>query len=192
MNKSRLEAFSDGVVAIAITIMVLSLKVPVGTGWHELHAIAPLLCSYLLSFIYVGIYWVNHHHLMQPVRTVNGTILWANLHLLFWLSLIPFVTAWVGVDAAAAPAPAACYGVVLLMSSIAFLLLQKALIAGGGVDPRAALALGVRNKSRISVYLYAAAILLSLWSGIAGLAVYVFVAALWFIPDRHVESVGRD
>ena len=188
MNKSRLEAFSDGVVAIAITIMVLTLKVPHGTGWEEISAIAPLLFSYLLSFIYVGIYWVNHHHLMQPVKSVNGLILWANLHLLFWLSLIPFVTAWVGVDPSASP-PVASYGIVLLMSSVAFLLLGKALLAKEEENSRLALALGNGRKNQISIFLYALAILLSLWSGIAGLFVYVVVAVLWFVPDPDIENL---
>jgi uncharacterized membrane protein len=191
MNKNRLEAFSDGVVAIAITIMVLNLKTPLGAEWRELSAIAPLLFSYLLSFIYVGIYWVNHHHLMQPVRSVNGLILWANLHLLFWLSLIPFVTAWVSVDPSAS-APVATYGVVLLMSSIAFLLLGKALLAKDGANTRLALALSTRKKNLISVFLYVLAILLSLWNGIAGLVLYVTVAILWFVPDRHIENLNWD
>ena len=191
VNKNRLEAFSDGVVAIAITIMVLNLKIPRGTGWGEISAIAPLLFSYLLSFIYVGIYWVNHHHLMQPVRSVNGLILWANLHLLFWLSLIPFVTAWVSVDPSASP-PVAIYGVVLLMCSVAFLLLGKALLVKEGENSRLALALGNGRKNQLSILLYALAILLSLWSGIAGLIVYVVVAVLWFKPDRHIESLRWD
>ncbi|HTD06961.1 MULTISPECIES: TMEM175 family protein [Oxalobacteraceae] len=191
MNKSRLEAFSDGVVAIAITIMVLNLKIPRGTGWGELSALAPLLSSYVLSFIYVGIYWVNHHHLMQPVKSVNGLILWANLHLLFWLSLIPFVTAWVSVDPTASP-PVAIYGVVLLMSSFAFLLLGKSLLAKEGEHSRLALALGKGKKNQISIVLYFLAILLSLWSGIAGLLVYAAVAALWFLPDRRIENLRWD
>ncbi|MFC5475593.1 TMEM175 family protein [Paraherbaspirillum soli] len=191
MNKNRLEAFSDGVLAIAITIMVLNLKVPLGTGWTEISAITPLLSSYLLSFIYVGIYWVNHHHLMQPVRSVNGLILWANLHLLFWLSLIPFVTAWVSVDPSASP-PVAIYGLVLLMSSFAFLLLGKALLAKEGENSRLAIALGNGRKNQISIFLYAAAILLSLWSGIGGLLVYAAVAILWFVPDRRIESLRWD
>jgi uncharacterized membrane protein len=191
VNKSRLEAFSDGVVAIAITIMVLNLKIPRGTGWGELSAIAPLLFSYLLSFIYVGIYWVNHHHLMQPVHSVNGLILWANLHLLFWLSLIPFVTAWVGVDPSASP-PVAIYGLVLLMSSFSFLLLGKALLAKEGENSRLALALGKGKKNQISIFLYVMAILFSLWSGIAGLLVYAAVAILWFLPDRHIENLRWD
>lgn len=191
MNKNRLEAFSDGVVAIAITIMVLNLKIPRGTGWGELAALAPLLSSYLLSFIYVGIYWVNHHHLMQPVKSVNGLILWANLHLLFWLSLIPFVTAWVSVDPSASP-PVAIYGVVLLMSSCAFLLLGKALLAKEGEHSRLALALGKGKKNQISIFLYGLAILLSLWNGIAGLLVYAAMAALWFLPDRRIENLRWD
>lgn len=191
MNKNRMEAFSDGVVAIAITIMALNLKIPRGTGWRELSAIAPLLLSYLLSFIYVGIYWVNHHHLMQPVHSVNGLILWANLHLLFWLSLIPFVTAWVSVDPSASP-PVAIYGVVLLMSSVAFLLLGKALLAKEGENSRLALALGNGKKNRISIFLYVLAILFSLWHGIAGLLVYAAMAIAWFLPDRRIENLGWD
>lgn len=188
MNKNRLEAFSDGVVAIAITIMVLNLKIPRGTGWGEISAIAPLLFSYLLSFIYVGIYWVNHHHLIQPVRSVNGLILWANLHLLFWLSLIPFVTAWVSVDPSASP-PVAIYGTVLLMSSVAFMLLGKALLAKEGENSRLALALGNGKKNHISIFFYVVAILLSLWNGVAGLVVYVVVAVFWFVPDRRIENL---
>jgi uncharacterized membrane protein len=191
MNKNRLEAFSDGVVAIAITIMVLNLKTPLTTGWGELSAIAPLLFSYLLSFIYVGIYWVNHHHLMQPVHSVNGLILWANLHLLFWLSLIPFVTAWVSVDPAAS-APVAIYGLVLLMASVAFFLLGKTLLMKDGANSRLGLALGTSKKNQISIFLYALGILLSLWHGIAGLLVYVAVALLWFLPDRHIENLNWD
>ncbi len=188
MNKNRLEAFSDGVVAIAITIMVLNLKIPRGTGWGEISAIAPLLFSYLLSFIYVGIYWVNHHHLIQPVQSVNGLILWANLHLLFWLSLIPFVTAWVSVDSSASP-PVAIYGAVLLMSSVAFMLLGKALLANDGENSRLAFAIGNGKKNQISIFFYVVAILLSLWNGVAGLIVYVVIAVFWFIPDRRIENL---
>lgn len=186
MNKARLEAFSDGVIAIAITIMVLGLKMPHGADLAELLKLIPQLLSYALSFTYVGIYWVNHHHLLQPVSRVNGRILWANLHLLFWLSLIPFVTNWVA-EHHRDPVPVASYGVVLLMCSIAFLLLQRALIAGEGADSRLAKAIGKDLKNSASIVLYALAIPLSVWSPLAGTVIYVVLAVLWFIPGHRLE-----
>ena len=191
MNKARLEAFSDGVVAIIITIMVLALKAPASPGWDEIAALGPLLCSYLLSFVYVGIYWVNHHHLFQPVRRVDGLILWANLHLLFWLSLIPFVTAWAGAHPLM-PVPAALYGAVLLMCSIAFLLLVRALLGREGSNSVLARVLDKRRKNQLSIVLYALAIPLSLWQARAGALVYVVVALLWCVPDRRIEQLRRD
>lgn len=191
MNRSRLEAFSDGVIAIAITIMVLELKIPVGTEWSDMLPVLPVLFSYVLSFIYVGIYWVNHHHLFQAVHKVDGVILWANLHLLFWLSLVPFVTNWVAGHRLSA-APVALYGVVLLMCSVAFCMLAHILLRKEGKDSNLSRALGKWRKSWISIVLYALAIPLSLWQPIAGTVIYVAVAFLWFVPDRHIEKVGVD
>lgn len=187
MNKARLEAFSDGVIAIAITIMVLGLQMPKGAGLADLLKLVPQLLSYVLSFTYVGIYWVNHHHLLQPVSRVNGRILWANLHLLFWLSLIPFVTNWVA-EHHRDPVPVACYGAVLLMCSVAFLLLRRALIASEGSESRLAKTAGKGLKNSASIVLYALAIPLSVWSPLSGMAIYVVLAALWFIPDHRFES----
>jgi len=186
MNKARLEAFSDGVIAIAITIMVLGLQMPRGAGLDDLLKLVPQLLSYVLSFTYVGIYWVNHHHLLQPVSRVNGRILWANLHLLFWLSLIPFVTNWVA-EHHRDPVPVASYGAVLLMCSVAFLLLRRALIASEGRDSRLAKAAGKGVKNSASIVLYALAIPLSMWSPLLGTAIYVVLAAFWFIPDHRFE-----
>lgn len=187
MNKSRLEAFSDGVLAIAITIMVLALKMPAGAAWADIATIAPALCSYLLSFIYVGIYWVNHLRLLQPVRRINGVVLWANLHLLFWLSLVPFLTAWAGAHPLT-PAPMALYGAVLLMCSVAFELLACALLAIEGRAARPALALGGRRRRVASIGLYALAVALSLWQPAAGALIYVAVALWWLLPERAVRS----
>ncbi|WP_050477929.1 TMEM175 family protein [Herbaspirillum rhizosphaerae] len=187
MNKARLEAFSDGVIAIAITIMVLGLQMPHGAGLADLLKLVPQLLSYVLSFTYVGIYWVNHHHLLQPVSRVNGRILWANLHLLFWLSLIPFVTNWVA-EHHRDPVPVASYGAVLLMCSVAFLLLRRALIASEGSDSRLAKTAGKGLKNCASIVLYGLAIPLSVWSPLSGTVIYVVLAALWFIPDHRFES----
>ena len=191
MNKERLALFSDAVVAIIITIMVLELKAPEGPGWDDCTALAPLLCSYLLSFVYVGIYWVNHHHLLHPVRQVDGLVLWTNLHLLFWLSLIPFATAWVG-EHPLKSVPAAMYGAVLLMCSIAFLLLVKVLLRKEGCGSSLAMALGKSRKNGYSIVLYALAIPLSLWHAWAGALVYVLVALFWFVPDRRIERASPD
>lgn len=191
MNKARLEAFSDGVIAIAITIMVLGLQMPRGAGLADLFKLVPQLLSYLLSFTYVGIYWVNHHHLLQAVSRVNGKILWANLHLLFWLSLIPFVTNWVA-EHHRDPVPVASYGAVLLMCSLAFLLLRRALIAGEGRDSKLARSAGKGVKNLLSIVLYALAIPLSVWSPLSGTAIYVVLALFWFIPDRHLESLSAN
>jgi uncharacterized membrane protein len=188
MNKARLEAFSDGVIAIALTIMVLGLQMPKGAALVDLLKLVPQLLSYVLSFTYVGIYWVNHHHLLQPVSRVNGKILWANLHLLFWLSLIPFVTNWVA-EHHRDPLPVACYGAVLLMCSVAFLLLRRALIASEGRDSRLARTVGKGVKNCWSIVLYGLAIPLSLWSPLAGNVIYVVLAVLWFIPDHRLENL---
>ncbi|MES2071884.1 MAG: TMEM175 family protein [Pseudomonadota bacterium] len=188
MGKGRLEAFSDGVIAIIITIMVLELKVPHGTELSALVPLVPVFFSYVLSFIYVGIYWNNHHHVFHAVKQVNGPALWANLHLLFWLSLIPFVTGWVGENQFTA-LPLALYGCVLLMCSVAYYLLTRVLVASHGQDSALAQALGRDVKGIISVICYAAAIGLAFWNAWASFATYVGVAAVWFIPDRRIEHV---
>ena len=187
MNKSRLEAFTDGVVAIAITIMVLALKVPAGPHWREVLEMAPVLYAYLLSFVYVGIYWVNHHHVLQLTRQVTGRNLWANLHLLFWLSLVPLVTAWAG-NYPLTSAPMTLYGVVLLMCAVAFRMLVRSLVASEGPDSPLAQALGHSRKKELSIALYLVAIGLSLWYAPAGAAIYVAVAVLWLIPQRRKET----
>jgi uncharacterized membrane protein len=188
MTKSRLEAFSDGVIAIIITIMVLELKVPHGAELSALSPLLPVFMSYVLSFTYVGIYWNNHHHMIHTVKHVNGRILWANLHLLFWLSLIPFTTAWMG-ENHAAPTPVALYGVVLLMAGIAYYILARSLIAHHGKESTLARAIGKDFKGIISVVFYAIAISVSFFNEIISLAVYVVVAIMWLIPDRRIEKV---
>ncbi|MGH8751999.1 MAG: TMEM175 family protein [Burkholderiales bacterium] len=187
MHKGRLEAFSDGVIAIIITIMVLELKAPHGADFATLQPLLPVFLSYVLSFIYVGIYWNNHHHLLQAAHRVSGPILWANLHLLFWLSLIPVVTAWMGENHFAA-LPVALYGVVLLCAAIAYTILSRALISHHGTDSTLAAALGADFKGKISLACYAAAILLSFLNSWAACALYVLVAILWLIPDRRIEK----
>jgi len=187
MGKGRLEAFSDGVIAIIITIMVLELKSPVGSDPTALKPLVPVFFSYVLSFIYVGIYWNNHHHLLHAVQRVNGRILWANLHLLFWLSLTPFVTAWTGASRFA-PWPVACYGVVLLMAGVAYFILTRALISHHGGDSALAKAVGADAKGILSVVLYALALPLAFWNPWASVAVYAAVAAMWFVPDRRIEN----
>jgi uncharacterized membrane protein len=186
MGKGRLEAFSDGVLAIIITIMVLELKVPHGTDLAALGPLVPVFLSYVLSFIYVGIYWNNHHHMLQAVRHVNGTILWANLHLLFWLSMIPFVTGWMGENSFAA-VPVALYGAVLLMAACAYYILARALVSRHGRDSELAHALGRDLKGRVSVACYAAAIPLAFVSPWLACGLYVVVAVMWLIPDRRIE-----
>jgi uncharacterized membrane protein len=184
--KGRLEAFSDGVIAIIITIMVLELKVPHGSTFAALTPLIPVFLSYILSFIYIAIYWNNHHHLLQAVRHVNGRILWANVHLLFWLSLIPFVTAWMG-ENQFAPVPAALYGTVLLFSAIAYLILTVTLVAHHGRDSELAIALGRDFKGKISIAFYLVGILLSFINSWAACGLYALVAAIWLIPDRRIE-----
>lgn len=183
MGKGRLEAFSDGVIAIIITIMVLELKVPHGTNLAALEPLWPVFFSYVLSFIYVGIYWNNHHHLIHTVSHVTGGALWGNLHLLFWLSLLPFVTGWVGENHFAA-LPLACYGLVLFMCSVAYFILASCLASHNAELKQA---LGKDRKGKLSTLLYAAGIVLSFVQPWAGFAVYVGVAMLWFIPDRRFE-----
>ena len=188
MSKQRLEAFSDGVIAIIITVMVLEMKVPHGAAWTALRPLIPVLLSYGLSFVFLGIYWSNHHHLFQAVRHVNGQVLWANLHLLFWLSLTPFVTSWMGENHFAA-GPVALYGVVLLFSACAYFILTRALIALHGTDSPLATALGRDFKGKVSVVFYAVAIPLSFLVPSLACAVYVLVAVMWLIPDRRIERV---
>ena len=187
MNKTRLEAFSDGVIAILITIMVLELKVPHGTDWSALRPLMPVFLSYVLSFVYLGIYWNNHHHMLHTAERINGRILWANLHLLFWLSLVPFTTGWMG-ENHAAPLPTAAYGLVLLLSGMGYLLLQNAIIACDGPQSRLKLAVGRDFKGKVSPLGYAVAIGLAFVSPWLSIALYVSVALLWLVPDRRIES----
>ena len=188
MGKERLEAFSDGVLAIIITIMVLDLKAPAGTDLASLKSMIPTFTSYVLSFIFIGIYWNNHHHLIHTVKTVSGSILWANLHLLFWLSLVPFFTRWMG-DNNFTSLPVACYGVVLLFSGIAFTLLVHAIIAHHGKDSTLAHAIGNDSKGNISLACYAAAIPLSFVHPAIGFSLYILVALIWLVPDQRIERV---
>ena len=187
MGKGRLEAFSDGVIAIIITIMVLGLKVPHETGWAALRELVPSLVSYALSFVFIGIYWNNHHHLLQAIHRVNGGILWANTHLLFWLSLIPFVTVWTG-ENLLAPLPVALYGVVLLFAAFAYFILVRSLMWHHGEDSTLAIAVGGDSKGKISLVLYAAAIPLTMVSTWMSLGLYAVVAVIWLIPDRRIEK----
>jgi uncharacterized membrane protein len=191
MGKDRLAAFSDGVIAIIITIMVLELKVPHGIDWTVLVGLAPNFISYILSFIYLAIYWNNHHHLLHTVTRVDGLILWANSHLLFWLSLIPAATAWMG-ENFLAPIPTALYGCTLLMPAIAYYLLQKAILRKHGAHSVLANALGNDIKGKISPLLYLAAILLAFVNPWLSIAIYALVAAMWLIPDRRIENILRE
>ena len=186
MKTSRLEAFSDGVLAIIITIMVLELKVPHAVHLGALKPLLPVLLSYVLSFIYIGIYWNNHHHLFQATEQVSGGILWANLHLLFWLSLFPFTTAWMG-ENGLAPIPSAVYGFVLLMAAIAYEILQRAIINKQGKDSLLAQAVGSDWKGKLSPVIYLVAIPLALLNPWISGALYVLVALLWLIPDPRIE-----
>ena len=187
MSKGRLEAFSDGVIAILITIMVLELKVPQRADLVALRPVLPVFLSYVLSFVFLGIYWNNHHHLLQAIKQVDGRVLWANLHLLFWLSLIPFVTGWLGENQFAAW-PVALYGTVLLLAAVAYFILTQALIGLHGRDSVLATALGRDLKGKISVVIYLMAIPLAfVRSWLAG-ALYVLVAVLWLVPDRRIEK----
>jgi uncharacterized membrane protein len=188
MGRNRLEAFSDAVIAIIITIMVLELKVPHGEDFQALGPLIPVFLSYVLSFAYLGIYWNNHHHMLHASNKVTGPILWANLHLLFWLSLIPFTTGWMGENHFAA-APSALYGVVLLMAAIAYWVLQQLIIAAQGPDSLLKKAIGSDWKGKLSPVLYVIAILAAFWSHWISQGVYVLVALFWLIPDRRIERV---
>ena len=191
MGKDRLAAFSDGVIAIIITIMVLDLKVPHGADWAALRAVAPNFVSYVLSFVYLAIYWNNHHHMLHTVTRVDGLILWANAHLLFWLSLVPAATAWMG-ENFLAPLPTAVYGVSLLMPAIAFYVLQRTIMHQQGERSVLASALGRDVKGKISPLLYAAAILLAFVDAWLSIALYALVAVMWLVPDRRIEKVLRE
>ncbi|QNA90232.1 DUF1211 domain-containing protein [Massilia sp. Dwa41.01b] len=191
MGKNRLEAFSDGVIAIIITIMVLELKVPHDPDFRALLPLWPVFMSYVLSFIYVGIYWNNHHHLLHAVHEVSGGVLWANLHLLFWLSLIPFVSAWMG-ENHFEMAPTLAYGVVLFMCAVAYSLLARRLTSNHPKNATLARAIGDDRKGRLSILLYVAGVVLSWFSPPLGFAVYAGVAVMWLIPDRRIEATVID
>jgi len=191
MGKARLEAFSDGVIAVIITIMVLELKAPQGADLAALVPLVPVFLSYVLSYIYVGIYWNNHHHLLHTAQKINGRILWSNLHLLFWLSLVPFVTAWVNEHHFAA-VPVACYGFVLLMSGITYYILERNLIVHHGKESLLSRAVGRDYKGIVSVAIYVAAIAIAFVNVWVSCALYAFVAAMWFIPDTRIERTARE
>lgn len=188
MHKGRLEAFSDGVIAILITIMVLELRSPQGTEWSALRVTFPTLLSYVMSFVFLGIYWNNHHHMFHMSERVNGKILWANLHLLFWLSLVPFATGWTGQNHFA-PVPTALYGIVFIMSALAYTILQNCIIRLQGPDSKLAVAVGRDKKGKLSIGLYAigiaAALLAHPWFGAS---LYALVALIWLVPDRRIET----
>ncbi len=188
MGKTRLEAFSDGVLAIIITIMVLDLKVPHGENLSALGPLLPVFLSYVLSFLYIGIYWNNHHHLLHTVARVRGGMLWANLHLLFWLSLFPFATGWMGENHFAS-LPTALYGVVLLMAALAWMILQRSIVASHGKDSLLARAIGNDLKGKSSPFLYAAAVPAAFFSPWISQALYAAVALMWLVPDRRIEMV---
>jgi len=187
LSKGRLEAFSDGVLAIIITIMVLELKVPAGATFEALRPVVPVFLSYVLSFIFLGIYWNNHHHLFQAVQHVNGKILWANLHLLFWLSLTPVATAWMGADFNSWPV--AMYGTILLGAACAYFILVRALLAHHGRESTLARAVGRDVKGRISIVLYVVAIILAFWRPVFACSLYVAVVIMWLVPDRRIEKI---
>jgi uncharacterized membrane protein len=187
MEKNRLEAFSDGVIAIIITIMVLEMKVPHGHEWRHVTPLIPVFFSYVLSFIYIGIYWNNHHHMLHAARKVNGSILWANLHLLFWLSLVPFVTGWMG-ENHFPPVAVALYGAVLFMAGFACYILAHILMCHHGKESVLSVAIGKDYKGKLSLILYAAAIPLASVNVAISLALYVFVALMWLVPDRRIEN----
>ena len=187
MKKGRLEAFSDGVIAIIITIMVLELKIPHGADWESLRPLIPVFLTYVLSFVYLGIYWNNHHHMLYITDQINGKILWANMHLLFWLSLIPFVTGWMG-ENHFATLPTAVYGGVLLAAAIAYYILQKLIIAQQGANSKLKAAIGKDIKGRLSPLIYVVAIALAFVNQWVSDGLYVLVALMWLIPDRRIES----
>jgi uncharacterized membrane protein len=191
MNKGRLEAFSDGLMAVLITIMVLELHVPRGSDWAALRPLLPVFLTYVLSFIFLGIYWNNHHHLLHAADSINGRILWANLHLFFWLSLVPFVTGWMG-ENHFAPLPTAVYGAVLLMSGAAYRILEALIIAQQGEGSRLASLVGADLKGNVSLVLYAAAIPLAFVFQWISDGLYVAVALMWLVPDRRIESRLHD
>ena len=188
MPTSRLEAFSDGVIAIVITIMVLEMKAPHAPDWDALRPIVPVFLVYAMSYVYLGIYWNNHHHLLHAATRVNGKVLWANLFLLFWLSLVPFVTAWMGENHFAV-VPTAVYGCVLIMAAIAYLVLQIAILALEPRDSKLRQAVGADVKGKLSLALYVAGVAASCWKPQVGLAIYVAVALMWFVPDRRIETL---
>lgn len=187
MTRSRLEAFSDGVIAIIITIMVLELRIPHGAGWSDLQPLLPVFFAYLLSFVYLGIYWNNHHHMLHVVDGINGKILWANLHLLFWLSLFPFATAWMG-ENEFEKVPMAVYGIVSLLAAIAYYILQLTIISHQGPQSKLKAAIGDDLKGKASPVLYTAGIAFSFVNPWISLGFYVFVALMWLIPDRRIEA----
>jgi len=187
MGKGRIEAFSDGVIAILITIMVLELKTPQGLDLAALRPMIPVLLAYILSFVVLGIYWNNHHHMFHATERINGTILWANLHLLFWLSLVPAVTAWIG-ETGSAPVPTAMYGVVMLMAGVAYYILTRSIVTLLGPHSAIATAVGKDVKGKISVLMYAAAIPLAFVSRWIADAIFVSVTLMWLVPDRRIES----
>ena len=190
MSKGRLEAFSDGVLAIIITIMILELRIPEGETLETLRPLIPVFLSYVLSFVFLGIYWSNHHHLLQAVRHVNGAILWANLHLLFWLSLIPAIMGWMG-ETHFAPWPLAAFGVVLLMAAVAYYILTRALLAEHEKDSVLAVALGRDFKGKVSIVFYVIGIAAAFWSTAFASGIYVLVAIIWLVPDRRFERTLR-
>ena len=186
MPKSRLEAFSDGVIAIVITIMVLELQTPHGTEWADLRPVIPSLVAYVLSFVFLGIYWNNHHHMLHAAERVSGPILWANNHLLFWLTLVPFVTGWMGENPSAS-VPAAAYGAVMVMSAVAYTLLQHAILAHHGPNSKLARAVGSDTKGKLSLALYLVAIVMAFVNQWISDAIYFAVAMMWLVPDRRIE-----
>ena len=186
MDKGRLEAFSDGVIAIIITIMVLEIKVPHGAEWAELAPLVPKFLSYVLSFVFVGIYWNNHHHLLKTAESVNARILWSNMHLLFWLSLLPFVTGWMG-ENHFAPTPVMLYGAVLLMAALAYTILVRTLLASHGGDSALARAIGSDRKGNASLALYVAGMATAWWLPWLAVAIFSAVAVIWLMPDRRIE-----
>jgi uncharacterized membrane protein len=191
MKTSRLEAFSDGVLAIIITIMVLEMKAPAGPEWSNLRPVLSVFLTYVMSFVYVGIYWNNHHHMLQATERVSGPVLWANLHLLFWLSLIPFVTRWMEHEQFA-EAPTVLYGIVLLMSALAYSLLQRSIISLHGTNVKLQKAIGRDSKGHWSIALYLAAIASAFWSPWIAVGRYAAVACMWLIPDRRIEKKLTD
>jgi len=186
ISKNRLEAFSDGVLAIVITIMVLELKVPHDVDIAAIRGLLPIFLSYVLSFIYVGIYWNNHHHMFHAVHNISGSVLWANLHLLFWLSLIPFASGWMG-ENLGANLPAILYGFILLMAAVAYAILVNSLISANGKDSLFAQAMGKDLKGKLSIVLYLCGIALSFYNGLVGTLIYALVALIWFVPDKRIE-----